>query len=157
MTPSMSPRQERVQKLIDLRERRLDQTKTELARARDVALVAERALAEEERRLARAAEQRAELAGKNVPAREFCELEAFRQRSSNRRLALTQNVREAHRLVEKARDQVRAAHTDLKKLETLEQHIVASELAAFERRDRREHDEIAAQRARGDRKETKAP
>lgn len=148
MTPRMSPRQKRVQKIIDLRERRLDQTKLELARAREAALEAERALAEEERRLALAAEQRAALAGKQVLARDFSELEAYRQFSANRRVALSQSVANARRLVETARDRVRAAHTDLRKLELLERNLVASEHQTLERRDRREHDEIAAQRAR---------
>jgi hypothetical protein len=64
----MSVRQKRVQKILEIRERRLDQTASQLIRARELAEQAERALAEQKRRTEEALRERTELASREVTA-----------------------------------------------------------------------------------------
>lgn len=144
----MSVRQKRVKKILELRERRLDQSATQLTRARELAEQAERALAEQQRRTEEALRERNELAAGPAAAGDWIDAEAWRLRMGNQERVLNERAARAQVVVEKAHEQVRVARTEVKKIETLRQNLIQVELAAFERRDRVNQDEFAAHRAR---------
>jgi flagellar biosynthesis chaperone FliJ len=144
----MSVRQKRVQKILEIRERRLDQTASQLIRAREIAEQAERALAEQKRRTEEALRERLELASREVTAGDWIDSEAWRMRMGNQELVLGERANRAQGVVQKASELVRAARSDVKKIETLRQNLKQTETAAEERKDRVAQDEFAARRAR---------
>jgi flagellar biosynthesis chaperone FliJ len=144
----MSVRQKRVQKILEIRERRLDQTASQLIRARELAEQAERALAEQKRRTEEALRERMELASREVTAGDWIDSEAWRMRMGNQELVLGERAARAQGVVQKASDLVRVARSDVKKIETLQQNLQQTETAAAERKDRVNQDEFAARRAR---------
>jgi hypothetical protein len=77
-------------------------------------------------------------------------------RMGNHELLLGERAARAHVVVQKAHEQVRTARSDVKKIETLRHHLVTGERAAFERQDRVNQDEIAANRVRQSAKASKA-
>jgi hypothetical protein len=144
----MSVRQKRVQKILEIRERRLDQSASQLTRARELAEQAELALAEQKRRSEEALRERHELATREVTALEWIDSEAWRMRMGNQELVLGERAARAQAVVHKAHEQVRVARSDVKKVETLQQNLIHTEHLAEERKDRVNQDEIAAHRAR---------
>jgi hypothetical protein len=144
----MSPRQKRVKKILEIRERRLDQSASQLTRARELAEQAERALAEQQRRTEEAVRERTEMASRAVSARDWVDSEAWRMRCGNQELILGERAARAQVVVQKAHEQVRAARSEVKQIETLRHNLIRAELAVIERKDRVNEDEIAADRAR---------
>jgi len=150
----MSVRQKRVQKILEIRERRLNQSATQLTRARELAEQAERVLAEQKRRTEEALRERNELAQREVSAGDWIDSEAWRMRMGNQELVLGERAARAQVVVHRASEQVRVARTDVKKLETLRENLLQTELSAAERKDRINHDEFAAHRARAKAKDS---
>jgi flagellar export protein FliJ len=144
----MSPRQKRVKKILEIRERRLDQSASQLTRARELAEQAERELAEQQRQTEEALRERNELASRAVSARDWIDSEAWRMRCGNQELILSERVQRAQVVVQKAHEQVRVARSEVKQIETLRQNLIQGELLVSERRDRANEDEIAADRVR---------
>ena len=144
----MSVRQKRVQKILEIRERRLDQTASQLIRAREIAEQAERALAEQKRLTEEALRERTALASREVTAGDWIDSEAWRMRMGNQELVLGERATRAQGVVQKASELVRVARSDVKKIETLRQNLKQTETAAEERKDRVNQDEFAARRAR---------
>lgn len=144
----MSVRQKRVQKILQLRERRLDETATQLTRARELAQQAERALEEQRRRSEEALRERNELASREVNAGDWIDSEAWRMRMGKQELVLGERAARAQAVVQKASELVREARSEVKKIETLKQNLQMTEFAAAERKDRVNQDEFAALRAR---------
>jgi flagellar export protein FliJ len=144
----MSVRQKRVKRILEIRERRLDQSASQLTRARELAEQAERALAEQQKRTEEALRERNELTQRAVSAGDWIDSEAWRMRLGNQELVLSDRAARAQVVVQKAHEQVKVARSEVKKIETLRQNLLDTELAALERRDRANEDEFAAMRVR---------
>jgi hypothetical protein len=144
----MSPRQKRVKKILEIRERRLDERASQLTRARELAAHAERALAEQQRRTEEAVREREQMASRAVSAGDWVDSEAWRMRCGSQELVLGERASRAQLVVHKAHEQVRAARSEVKQIETLRHNLVRAELAVMERRARVNEDEIAADRVR---------
>src|SRR5688572_26651407 len=147
-TNPMTKRQKRVQKILELRERHLDQSANQLTRARQLAEQAERALEEQQRRTQEAIKEREEMAQRPVTAHEWIDSESWRMRLGNQERVLSEKAARAQVVVQQAHEEMLVARTEVKKIVTWKDNLIQSELQASERKDRRTEDEFAALRAR---------
>jgi flagellar export protein FliJ len=143
----VTDRRKRIQKLIDYRQKSLDDRVKQLAesRAKEEALRAE---AEAERqRLQAALGHRQSLTGEGGSVRDWEEAsEWLVERNAHRQVAELKAQR-ASQIVNKARQAVLAARNDVKKLELLDGKLQGAELKIEQRVEDRQHDEIATQLA----------
>jgi flagellar export protein FliJ len=144
----MTKRQKRVQKILEIREKHLDQSANQLTRARQLAEQAERALEEQQRRTQEAIKEREEMAQRPVTAHEWIDSESWRMRLGNQERVLSEKAARAQVVVQQAHEEMLVARTEVKKIETWKDNLIQSELQASERKDRRTEDEFAALRAR---------
>jgi flagellar export protein FliJ len=144
----MTKRQKRVQKILEIRERHLDQSANQLTQARQLAEQAERALEEQQRRTQEAIKEREEMAQRPVTAHEWIDSESWRMRLGNQERVLSEKAARAQVVVQQAHEEMLVARTEVKKIETWKDNLIQSELQASERKDRRAEDEFAALRAR---------
>ena len=148
----MSPRRQRIEKVIAHRGKELDKCIAELSqqKAREEAA---RLAAEREREEARlASETRLKLAEAPISATDWIAAnEWLKSRAAMAEQADTQAVK-ARLGTQRARAHVLHARTDLKKVEVLSARIGAEERHQQERAERRLEDELAAQRFAADRR-----
>lgn len=148
----MSPRRQRIEKVVQHREKELDKRIGELNEQKNREEAAR--LAAEQKRLEalRASENRLKLAEAPLSASDWVAAnEWLKSRAALAEIAETQAVK-ARLGTQRARAQVMDARTDLKKLEVLSARIDAEERAQQERVARRLEDELAAQRFLADRR-----
>jgi flagellar export protein FliJ len=147
----MSPRRQRIDKVVAHRNKELDKRIAELnlQKAREEAA---RGLAEREREEAqRATEQRLKLAAGPLNANDWVEAnEWMKSRAAAAELA-EQRAQHAKAVTQRARTSVLHARTDLKELEVLSARIGSEERRVQERVERRLEDELSAQRFASDR------
>jgi len=148
----MSPRRQRIEKVIAHRGKELDKRITEL-NAQKSREEAARLAAEREREEAlRASETRLKLAEAPLSATDWIAAnEWLKSRAALAEIAETQAIK-ARLVTQQARAQVLTARTDLKKVEVLSARISAEERLLQERAERRLEDELAAQRFAADRR-----
>jgi len=148
----MTPRRNRIEKIVAHRGKELDKRISELNahRSREEAA---RLAAEREREEARlASEARLKLAEAPLSATDWIAAnEWLKSRAAVAEIAETQAVK-ARVVVQRARAHMLHARTDLKKIEVLSARIEAEEQAARERAERRLEDELAANRFFADRR-----
>jgi len=148
----MSPRRQRIEKVVQHRGKELDKRITELNEQKSREEAAR--LAAEQKRLEalRASETRLKLAEAPLSASDWVAAnEWLKSRAALAELAETHAVK-ASLGTQTARAHVMHARTDLKKVEVLSARIGAEERAQQERAARRLEDELAAQRFFADRR-----
>jgi flagellar export protein FliJ len=142
----MSARRNRIEKVVQHRNKELDKRIVELQehkrREEAARLTAER----EREEMLKASESRLKLTEAPLSANEWVLAnEWLRTRSAQAEIAANQAAK-ARVGTERARDHVLHARTDLKKVEVLSERIGAEESAQQERADRRLEDELSALR-----------
>jgi len=148
----MSPRRQRIDKVIQHRGKELDKRISALneQKTREEAALQAAIREREEARLA--SEKRLKLAEAPLSATDWIAAnEWLKSRAAVAERAALQAV-EAHQGTQRARADVLHARTDLKKVEVLSARIGAEERALQERAERRLEDELAAQRFAADRR-----
>lgn len=148
----MSPRRQRIEKVIEHRGKELDKRIGELneQKTREDAALAQAIREREEAQ--RASEKRLKLAEAPLSATDWIAAnEWLKSRAAVAEQAAIQAVK-AHQTTQRVRAQVLHARTDLKKVEVLSARIGAEERAQQERVERRLEDELAAQRFQADRR-----
>ncbi len=148
----MSPRRQRIEKVVEHRNKELDKRITELNEQKNREEAARLAAQREREEAQRASESRLKLAEAPLSATEWIAAnEWLKSRAALAEIAETQAVK-ARLVTQRARAQVMSARTDLKKVEVLSARIGAEERAQQERVARRLEDELAAQRFAADRR-----
>lgn len=142
----MSPRRNRIEKVVVLREKELDKRIAELTEQKNREQAAKRLL-EQEREDARLASQaRRKMAENELSAQDWIAAnEWLKSRTARAELAESYALKASH-VTAHARAEVLNARTDLKKLEVLSSRIAAEERNREERASRRLEDELVAQR-----------
>ncbi len=144
----MSPRRDRIRKIVAIRQRELDERRTHLEQRRAAAQAAARQAEAERDKLRQAVERRAELARAELNAADFSDAQEWLlARSAGLETALVE-ASSAEREVDAARASLVEAHSKLKRLDKLDQRLASQETAEQERRQNRLHDELAANRFR---------
>lgn len=142
----MSPRRNRIEKVVQHRGKELDRRVSTLAeqRAREAQAVAQARAQRSEAE--QASEMRLKLAQEAASAQEWIAAhEWHRSRVARAEQAETQAIR-AQASTEQARAQVLSARSDLKRVEILSERLGAEERAQAELRERRLEDELGALR-----------
>jgi len=140
----MSPRRQRIEKVIQHRGKELDKRVAELSQQKQREAEAQRAAERERAELLHASETRLRLAQAPLSASSWIEAnEWLKTRAVKAEIAETQAVK-ARLGTQRARAQVMNARTDLKKVEVLGTRIENEEREKRERQERRVEDEIAA-------------
>ena len=148
----MSPRRQRIDKVIEHRGKELDKRIGELneQKIREDAALSEAIREREEAR--RASEMRLKLAEAPLSATDWIAAnEWLKSRAAVAEQAAIQAVK-AHQTTERVRANVLHARTDLKKVEVLSARISAEERLLQERAERRLEDELTSQRFFADRR-----
>jgi len=148
----MSPRRQRIEKVIEHRGKELDKRIGELneQKIREDAALSEAIREREEAR--RASEMRLKLAEAPLSATDWIAAnEWLKSRAAVAEQAAIQAVK-AHQTTERVRANVLHARTDLKKVEVLSARISAEERLLQERAERRLEDELTSQRFFADRR-----
>jgi flagellar biosynthesis chaperone FliJ len=140
----MSPRRQRIEKVITHRGKELDKRVAELTQHKSREEAARAAAEIEQSELQRASETRLKLAEAPLSARSWVEAnEWLKTRATKAELAESQAVK-ARLSTQRARAHVLHARTDLKKIEVLSTRIENEERTKRERGERRLEDEIAS-------------
>jgi flagellar export protein FliJ len=148
----MSPRRNRIEKVVAHRGKELDKRITELNEHQSREEAARKAAERERQEAQRASETRLKLAEAPLSATEWVAAnEWLKSRAAMAEIAETQAVK-ARIGTQRARAHMLHARTDLKKVEVLSARIGAEERARQERAERRLEDELAAQRFAADRR-----
>jgi flagellar export protein FliJ len=149
----MSPRRQRIEKVVAHRGKELDKRVAELSQQKAREEAARLAAERERQELQRASESRLKLTEAPLSANEWIEAnEWLRTRAAQAELAETQAAK-AHVGTQRATAHVLHARTDLKKVEVLSARIDAEERREQERVERRLEDELASIRFSADRRE----
>ncbi len=148
----MSPRRQRIEKVIAHRGKELDKRISELNAQKSHEEAARLAAERERDEAQRASETRLKLAEAPLSATDWIAAnEWLKSRAAMAEIAETQAVK-ARLGTQRARAEVLTARTDLKKVEVLSARIGAEERVLQERAERRLEDELAAQRFAADRR-----
>lgn len=148
----MSPRRQRIAKVIEHRGKELDKCIVELSQHKSREEAARLAAEREREEAERASQSRLKLAEAPLTATDWIAAnEWLKSRAAIAELAETQAVK-ARLGTQRARAHVLHARTDLKKVEVLSARIGAEERTQQERAERRLEDELAAQRFAADRR-----
>jgi flagellar export protein FliJ len=140
----MSPRRQRIDKVIQRRGKELDKRVAELTQQKTREEAARQAAENERNELQRASETRLKLAEAPIDANSWVEAnEWLRTRAAKAELAESQAIK-ARLSTQRARTHVLTARTDLKKVEVLSTRIETEERTKRERGERRLEDEIAS-------------
>jgi flagellar export protein FliJ len=140
----MSPRRQRIDKVIQHRGKELDKRVAELTQHKTREEAARQAAESERQELQRASETRLKLAEAPVDANSWIEAnEWLRTRAAKTEIAETQVIK-ARLGTQRARTHVLSARTDLKKVEVLSTRLETEERSKRERSERRLEDEIAS-------------
>jgi flagellar export protein FliJ len=146
----MSPRRQRIEKVIDHRSKELDKRVAELARSRSREAEARERAATEQAALQHASETRMKLADAEIAAKNWVEANEWLQTRAALSAAAETQVVKARTVTARAQQHVLSARGELKKVELLSERIVREERVATERIERRLEDEIAALRFSAD-------
>lgn len=146
----MSPRRNRIEKVVTLREKELDKRVAKLSEQRAVEA---RALSEEERKmleLQQASESRLKLAeeGEALSASAWIEANEWLNTRQRRHEKARLETARAQLDTRKAQNEVLSARSDLKKVELLSERIQRQEDSEAQRVERRLEDELSALRFR---------
>jgi flagellar export protein FliJ len=146
----MSPRRNRIEKVITLREKELDKRVAKLGEQRAAEA---RALSEEERKkleLEQASESRLKLAEEGEALSATAWIEANEWLSTRQKQAEKARLDAARAQLEtrKAQGEVMVARSDLKKVELLSERIQKQEESEAQRQERRLEDELSSLRFR---------
>ena len=148
----MSPRRQRIEKVVEHRGKELDKRIGELNEQKNREEAALQAAIRERDEARLASEKRLKLAEAPLSATDWIAAnEWLKSRAALAEQAALRAVK-AHQGTEAARAHVLHARTDLKKVEVLSARIDAQERAEQERAERRLEDELAAQRFFADRR-----
>ena len=148
----MSPRRQRIDKVVQHRGKELDKRIGELNEQKSREEAARLAAQRERDEALRASETRLKLAEAPLSATDWIAAnEWLKSRAALAEIAETQAIK-ARLGTQRARAQVLTARTDLKKVEVLSARIGAEERVLQERAERRLEDELAAQRFAADRR-----
>ena len=148
----MSPRRQRIEKVVQHRGKELDKRISELNAQKSREEAARLAAVREREEAQRASESRLKLAEAPLSATDWIAAnEWLRSRAALAEIAETQAVK-ARLVTQRVRAEVLHARTDLKKVEVLSARIGAEERVQQERAERRLEDELAAQRFAADRR-----
>ena len=148
----MSPRRQRIEKVVQHRGKELDKRISELNAQKSREDAARLAAVREREEAQRASESRLKLAEAPLSATDWILAnEWLKSRSALAEMAEMQAVK-ARLGTQRARAVVLDARTDLKKVEVLSARIGAEERHKHERAERRLEDELAAQRFAADRR-----
>ncbi|HEY0462890.1 MAG TPA: hypothetical protein VGC79_01720 [Polyangiaceae bacterium] len=148
----MSPRRQRIEKVVEHRGKELDKRITELNEQKSREEAARLAAEREREEALRACEKRLKLAEAPLSATDWIAAnEWLKSRAAMAELAETQAVK-ARVGTQRARAQVLHARSDLKKVEVLSARISAEERLQQGRVERRLEDELSAQRFFADRR-----
>ena len=148
----MSPRRQRIEKVVQHRGKELDKRIGELNEQKSREEAARLAAERERQEAQRASETRLRLAEAPLSATDWIAAnEWLKSRAALAEIAETQAVK-ARLVTQRARAEVLHARTDLKKVEVLSARIDAEERVKQERVARRLEDELAAQRFAADRR-----
>jgi flagellar biosynthesis chaperone FliJ len=140
----MSPRRQRIEKVIVHRGKELDKRVLELNQQKSREEAARAAAEGERKELQRASETRLKLTEARMVASSWIEAnEWLKTRAAKAEIAETQAIR-ARAGTQRARAHVLNARSDLKKVEVLSTRIETEERSKRERAERRLEDEIAA-------------
>ena len=140
----MSPRRQRIEKVIVYRGKELDKRVAELGQQKSREEAARIAAEAERQQLQRASETRLKLTEAPLTATAWVEAnEWLKARAAKAELAETQAIK-ARMGTQRARDHVLSARADLKKVEVLSSRIEMEERSKRERSERRLEDEIAS-------------
>jgi flagellar export protein FliJ len=140
----MSPRRQRIEKVIQHRGQELDKRVAELAQHQSREEAARLAAEAERQELQRASETRLRLAAAPIDANSWIEAnEWLKTRATQAELAETRAIK-ARLGTQRARSHVLHARTDLKKVEVLSTRIETEERTKRERGERRLEDEVAS-------------
>lgn len=142
----MSPRRARVRRVIEVREKQLDERVKTLRVSEQAEADAAREAEQAQARLLQAAEERQRLTERAADVQSWIEAnEWLAARSALVELARKQ-AEKATAAVSDARTHVTMAHADVRRVELLSDRIESQEKVAAERAERRLDDEIAALR-----------
>lgn len=144
----MSPRRKRMQKLVDVRERQLDDKVGVLNRNRAAEEQARMLAEEQQRRCAEAERARAELERAAVTAAEWQEATAWLEQRRLHTEAAKAGARKAELAVRRATAEVLGARQALEQIKRLDDKLAASELDVQLRQERVQDDAFAARKAR---------
>lgn len=142
----MSPKRRKIQKVLTLREKALDQRAVELARSKEQLEQAKREHSLESERMLAAARRRHELSSGRVDVGSWIESEQWiRQRQAELSRA-DGRVVEAEATVNEAFHGVVSAQIDKRRIELLDQHLADGELRRENVIEQRLTDELARRR-----------
>ncbi|MGC4092256.1 MAG: flagellar export protein FliJ [Polyangiaceae bacterium] len=142
----MSQRKKRLQKLIELRDREVEQRLIRLAEQRAAEEKAVQSLAAETEQVARAEERRLIAISKNFDVKILNQENDWLMTCGQRRDLAERQVALARRAVSEAMAQVVKAKNERKKIELLAERVEAEEKVRAERTEQRLSDELAALR-----------
>lgn len=142
----MSHRKKRLQKLMDLRSKEVDHRLTKLAEGRTREEQAKRLVEQEEARLVRAREERAEAISGPFAVNSLTLSNDWMVSCARRRDLANQVLEKARRGVQEAQAQVVAAKNELRKIELIFERLAVEERARAERVEQQITDEFAALR-----------
>jgi flagellar export protein FliJ len=147
----MSPRRQRIEKVVVHRGKALDERVAELSRSKAREAEALRRAEAEQSALENASESRMKLAHSATSAKYWVEANEWLQTRAALTAAAQTQVLKARTLTAHAQEHVRSARGDLKKVELLSERLLREENAQTERLERRLEDEIATLRFNNDR------
>jgi flagellar export protein FliJ len=147
----MSPRRQRIEKVVVHRGKALDERVAELSRSKAREAEALRRAEAEQSALENASESRMKLAHSATSAKYWVEANEWLQTRAALTAAAQTQVLKARTLTANAQEHVRSARGDLKKVELLSERLLREENAQTERLERRLEDEIATLRFNNDR------
>ncbi len=147
----MSPRRQRIEKVVVHRGKALDERVAELSRSKAREVEALRRAQAEQSALEDASESRMKLANTATSAKYWVEANEWLQTRAALTAAAETQVLKARTLTAHAQEHVRFARGDLKKVELLSERLLREEKVETERLERRLEDEIATLRFNNDR------
>lgn len=142
----MSPKRRKIQKVLSLREKALDQRALELAQSRETLEQAKREHVLESERLLAAATRRRELSSGRVDIGSWIESEQWLRQRQQDLYRADGRVAEANATVCDALQGVVAAQVDKRRIELLDQHLADGELRRENVIEQRLTDELARRR-----------
>jgi flagellar export protein FliJ len=145
----MSPRRIRIRKVADVRNKELQKKRAELEQRRVVLEAARLKLEQERLELDQAAKRRELLSQGEINALAWSEADEWLASREQEHDLANSTVLKTHRAVEHARENVLVAHSNLRRLEKLDEKLDHQEQRDEARREQKLTDEHAARSVRG--------
>lgn len=144
----MSPKRKKIQRVLSLREKKLDQRAIELEQSKSRLKTAKQEHSLESERLIEAAKRRAELADGRTDVGTWIEADQWlSQKQSDLRRADIR-VAAAEASIQTALQNVVDARIDKRRIEILDEHLASGEARKVDKLEQRLTDEIARRRSR---------